>query len=150
MADNASVQQLLSPEDWEERQISNLKSVGRQNYETGIQSPDADPIEEGIAAEERYAEQTREAIDEGRRKKALQATDMATWFKYASDIGAGNLVSGVTNRRPEVTKFIEAWQPVLADHKSKIQDMAAVTDSDMEDRMLENLRGLKELKGDWR
>jgi len=148
--DKASVQQLLSPEDWENRQIDTLSKVGRKNYETGIKAPDKDPIEEGIAKEERYAEKTREAIDEGRRKEALQATDMATWFKYASEIGAGNLVSGVKGRRPEVTKFVESWQPILADHKAKIADMAAVTDADMEDRMLENLRGLRELKGDWR
>ena len=75
---------------------------------------------------------------------------MQEWFNYASQIGAGRLVEGVTKREAKVDRFVKAWQPILADHVAKIDQMPAVTDSDMETRMLENLRGLKALKGAWR
>ncbi|MBW2649059.1 MAG: hypothetical protein JRC53_04490 [Deltaproteobacteria bacterium] len=136
------VTRILPPDEWRKRQIDTLKAVGQTNYSQGIARPKKDPIEAGIEAEEKWAARIREAIDEQRRKKALQ--------NYASQIGAGRLVEGVTKREAKVDRFVKAWQPILADHVAKIDAMPAVTDSDMEARMLENLRGLKALKGAWR
>lgn len=146
----ARVVRILPPDEWRKRQIGNLKAVGQPNYVQGISMPKKDPIEAGIAAEERWAARIREAIEKGLRKRALSATNMTEWFKYANDIGAGRLVEGVTKREAKVDRFIKAWQPILADHVAKIDAMPAVTDADMEARMLENLRGLKALKGTWR
>ncbi len=145
-----TVTRILPPEEWRKRQIETLKAVGQRNYTQGIERPKKDPIEAGIAAEEKWAERIKEAIDEERRKKALQATNMNEWYSVAKDLGAGRLVEGVTKREFKVDRFVRAWQPILMDHVSKIDAMPAVTDSDMESRMLENLRGLKSLKGRWR
>jgi hypothetical protein len=59
-------------------------------------------------------------------------------------------VEGVTKREKKVDKFVRAWQPVLSDHVSTIDALPDVTDADRENRMLENLRGLKTKKGAWR
>lgn len=143
----ASVKRVLSPEDWVRRQIDTLKSVGRANYLKGIASPKADPIARGIETEGKYAAATRKAIEEGRRKAALEKVSMADWFLYAKELGADKLVDGVTKREPKVRKFVTAWQPVLTSHLAAIDALAEETDSDRENRMLENLRGLKALKG---
>ena len=145
-----NVTRILPPDEWRKRQINNLKSVGQANYTQGIQMPKKDPIEAGIKAEDKWAARIKEAIDQKRRAKALAATNMQEWANYALNIGAGRLVEGVTKREAKVDKFIKAWAPLLADHVAKIDAMPAVTDSDMEQRMLENLRGLKALKGAWR
>ena len=145
-----TVTRILPPDEWRKRQINTLKSVGQTNYTQGIERPKKDPIEAGIAAEEKWAARIKEAIDQQRRKKALQATNMQEWYNYASSIGAGRLVEGVTKREAKVDRFVRAWQPVLQAHVEKIDTLPAVTDSDMENRMLENLRGLKALKGAWR
>jgi len=143
----AAVKRVLSPEDWKKRQIETLRSVGRANYVEGIKSPKADPIARGIATEGKYAEETRKAIDAGRRKAALEKTSMADWYQYASTIGADKLVDGVIKREKKVSDFITAFQPLLTSHLAKVDALADVTDSDRENRMLENLRGLKALKG---
>jgi len=143
----SSVKRVLSPEDWKKRQIETLRSVGRANYTEGIKSPKADPIARGIATEGKYAEETRKAIDAGRRKAALEKTSMNEWYQYASTLGADKLVDGVTKREAKVTKFITSFQPMLTSHLARIDALADVTDSDRENRMLENLRGLKALKG---
>ena len=143
----ATVKRVISPEDWKNRQLNTLKAVGRANYLTGIASPKADPIARGIATEGKYAAETRKAIDEGRRKAALQKTNMAEWAQYSISIGADNLVDGVVKREPKVTDFITKFQPMLSSHLGKIDTLAEETDGDRENRMLENLRGLKALKG---
>jgi len=144
------VSRLLPPDEWRKRQIGNLKAVGEQNYRQGIERPKKDPIEAGIAAEDKWAARIKEAIEERRRAKALQATNMQEWAAFAEQIGAGRLVEGVTKREVKVDRFVKGWQPLLLDLVQKIDQMPAVTDSDMEQRMLENLRGLKALKGAWR
>lgn len=143
----ASVKRVISPDEWVKRQIANLKDVGEREYKRGIASPKADPIARGIATEAKYAKRTREAIDAGRRKAALEKVDMATWYKYASEIGAGKLVDGVVKREPKVKKFVDGFHPALTSHLAKIDALPEETDKDMEDRVIENLRGLKALKG---
>jgi len=143
----ATVTRVLSPTDWAKRQIDNLKAVGEGSYKVGISKPAKDPIAAGIATENKYAAEVKRAIDEGRRKAALEKTDMATWYKYASEIGAGRLVDGVVKREAKVKKFVGTFQPLLVDHLAKIDALPDVSDKEREDRMLENLRGLKALKG---
>lgn len=145
-----TVTRILPPEEWKKRQINTLKSVGETNYKQGIERPKKDPIEAGIAAEEKWAERIKKAIEEGRRKKGLAATNMGEWYSVASSLGAPRLVEGVVKREFKIDRFIRGWQPVLLDHVSRIDSLPAVTDTDMENRMLENLRGLKALKGKWR
>jgi len=144
------VTRILPPDEWRKRQVETLRAVGERNYSQGINRPKKDPIEAGIAAEEKWAARIKEAIEKESRKKALAATNMSEWFNYAQNIGAGRLVEGVVKREAKVDRFVKAWQPLLLDHVSKIDAMPAVTDADMEQRMLENLRGLKALKGSWR
>ena len=143
----ASVTRILSPSDWEKRQIDTLKSVGEDNYKVGIAHPRKNPIEAGIAAEGKYADAMKKVVDEERRAKGLEGVTMAEWYGYTSNIGTGRLVEGVVKRAAKVRKFVTAYQPMLVDHVAKIDALDDVTDKDREDRMLENLRGLKALKG---
>lgn len=143
----ASVKRVLSPEDWKNRQISAIKTQGRTNYLKGIASPKADPIQRGIETEAKWADATRKAIEAKSRKKGLEKTDMTDWYKYASTIGADKLVDGVVKREAKIVKFVSAFHPMLTSHLAKIDALAEETDSDRENKMLENLRGLKALKG---
>jgi len=143
----ASVKRVISPDEWKKRQLDTLRAVGRTNYLAGIASPKADPIARGIATEGKFAAAMRKAIEEERRKAGLEKVTMADWYKYAHDIGADKLVDGVVKREAKVAKFISAFQPLLVEHLSRIDALPEETDADRETRMLENLRGLKALKG---
>lgn len=143
----ASVKRVISPDEWKKRQLDTLKAVGRTNYLTGIASPKADPIARGIATEDKYAAEVRKAIEAKSRKAALEKTDMAEWYRYAKDLGADKLVDGVVKREAKVGNFVSAFQPMLTSHLAKVDALPEATDSEREARMLENLRGLKALKG---
>lgn len=143
----SSVKRVISPTEWVDRQIDTLKQVGKKNYLIGIASPKADPIERGIATEGKFKEAMTKALENESRKKGLQKTDMAEWYLYAKELGAEKLVAGVEKRKPKITKFVSAWHPTLVSHLGKIDALDETTDSDRENKMLENLRGLKALKG---
>lgn len=143
----SAVTRIISPDQWKKRQLDTLKAVGETNYKIGIASPRKDPIEAGIAAQDRYAAQMKRDEVLERRRTGLEKTSMAEWYKYSSELGAGRLVDGVVKREAKVDDFIRAWHPVLSSHVSKIDALPDITDSDREARMLENLRGLKALKG---
>ncbi len=146
----ARVQRILPADEWKKRQIETLKSVGARNYAQGISMPKKDPIEAGIQAQARYEEQMKKDEVLKRREAALKATNINEWYAYASDLGTNRLVEGVVKREKKVDKFVKGWQPLLLDHVSKIDELPDVTDADRENKMLENLRGLKALKGKWR
>jgi len=143
----ARVQRIIPPKDWVDRQITTLKAVGEDNYAKGISMPKKDPIEAGIAAEGKYKDKMKKVLEDGSRAKGLEKTDMSEWYNYATTIGKGRIVEGVVLREAKVNDFVSKFQPLLTDHVSKIDAIKDVSDKDREDRMLENLRGLKALHG---
>jgi len=147
MPERITVQRLLPPEQWRKRQLDTLRDVGERNYRQRVPIPKKDPIEAGIAAEDKYANEIRKAIEEKRRVTGLEATDSTEWLGYTLNIGAGRLVGGMTKREPEVKEFIDTWQPMLLDHLAKIDPMAVVTLRDRIDKAVSNIEGLAALHG---
>jgi len=147
MPERITVQRLLPPAEWRKRQLDTLKDVGERNYRQRVPIPKRDPIEAGIAAEERYAAEIKKAIDEKRRVTGLQATDSTEWLGYTLAIGAPRLVEGVTGREPEVREFIDTWHPMLSDLLVKIDPMTTATLRDRIDKAVATIEGLAALHG---
>jgi len=144
------VVRLLPPDEWRSRQLGVLKDVGEKNYRQGTSMPKKDPIAAGIAAEGKWREELKKAMDLNMRVIGLQATNMTEWYQYTQNIGAPKLVDGVLKREAKVDKFVKAWHPLLTDHVAKMDAIEVVTDKDAEDKMIANLRGLKALHGAWK
>lgn len=143
----ASVKRVLSPTEWKDRQINNLKATGANSYAVGIASPKANPIEAGIAAEGKFKNKMQKALDGEFRKKGLEKTSMDEWYLYASTLGKDRIVEGVVKREAKVANFLNTWQPLLNDHLNKIDALPDETDVDRENKVIENLRGLRALHG---
>ena len=146
----ATIQRVLPPKEWKEKQIRNLRATGEANYKVGISYPKADPIQEAIKAKEVWFNQLKIAYDEGHFENALKASSIDEWFRYAMEIGAGRLVDGVTKREAEVVKFVEGFQPLLESHLAKIDAMPKTTLQERIQRAIANIEGLHALKGKWR
>lgn len=144
-----TVQRVLSPDDWKEKQLGNLKAVGRRNYLVGIGFPKASPIGAGKsdAAEAKFAAKMRIAIDNKTRQKAVGKSTDDEWFRYSKEIGADNLVGAVTKREAKVADFIGLWHPVLTGHLADIDKMAVTTLEERIEKAAENIRGLAALHG---
>lgn len=142
-----TVTRVIDPQTWVEKQINTLTAVGEANYRTGITMPKKDPIKAAIAGQAAYEAKMRDPEVLARRKTALEKTNMEEWAAMAETIGARRLVEGVTARRYKVERFVAAYVPLLKGHLSRIDALPNVTDADREKRMVENVRGLKALKG---
>lgn len=143
----SSVQRILPPDQWVNKQISTLEQVGEANYITGIQNPRKDPIKAGIAAQGKYEAKMKDPEVLKRRAEKLGRTNMDEWTAMAEKRGARNLVSGVTDRRYKVERFVGKYHGLLKSHLDKVDAMPDVSDTDREKKVIENLRGLKALKG---
>lgn len=141
------ISRLPKPEVWREKQLSTLKAVGERNYRTAVASPRKSPIAAGIAAEDKFADAMRKAIERKSRAAGLKATSDDEWLGYTLSIGAARLVEGVVKREPKVKKFIDIFQPMLAEHLTKIDPMPNVTLSDRIAKAVANIEGLAALRG---
>jgi len=147
MPERLVIQRLLPPDQWRKRQIDNLRDVGERNYRQRVPIPRKDPIEAGILAEERYANEVKKAIEEKRRVIGLQATSGEEWLGYTLNIGAGRLVEGVTKREPEVREFVDTWHPMLSDLLTKIDPLSTAVLRERIDKAVTTIEGLAALHG---
>ena len=143
----ATVTRLIPASEWLNKQLGNLQAVGETNYRAGITRPKKDPIAAGIAAQGAYEAAMRDPKVLARRVSGLRRTNMEEWASMAERIGASRLVQGVTERRYKVERFLTGYVPKLLSHLQHIDALPNVTDADRERRMVENLRGLRGLKG---
>ena len=143
----ATVTRLIPAAEWEAKQIGNLQAVGETNYRAGITRPKKDPIAAGIAAQGAYESAMRDPNVLARRVSGLKRTNMEEWASMSERLGAARLVTGVVERRYKVQRFLTGYVPKLLTHLSRIDALPNVTDADRERRMVENLKGLRALKG---
>jgi len=144
-----TVQRVLSPADWKDKQIGNLKAVGRKNYLIGIGYPKASPIKAGSSdwSEAKFNAAMMIALDEKRRQVSVGKSSDEEWFRYSKEIGADNLVGGVVKREAKIADFIAAWQPKLVSHLATVDAMGVATLEERIEKAAENIRGLAALHG---
>ena len=146
-ANPPTVQRLIDPTDWVEKQIRTLQAVGETNYREGITRPKRDPIKAGIEAQGAYENAMRDPAVLARRVTGLQGTNMEEWAALAERVGAARLVAGVVERRFKVERAVGKLHGRLQQHLQRIDALPNVTDADRERRMIENLKGLRAMKG---
>lgn len=143
------VTRVLPPDEWVNKQIDTLTSVGRTNYLQKIARPKKSPIAAGssVQSEAKFKAKMQNALDKQSRMKGVAASSDDIWFRMSSTLGADNLVKGVTARREKVATFVQAWAPKLKSHLDKLDTMPVATLEDRINKMSENVRGLSALHG---
>lgn len=144
-----TITRLISPADWMNRQLNTLKAVGQTNYTQGIQKPRKDPIQAGVAAEAKWANQVQAAISKGTRAKNLGKVTATEWETYAETIGAPRLVDGVVRRQAKIQTFLNAWNPMLLNLLGTVDAMPTGTASERDQKAAAMINGLRALRGTW-
>ena len=142
-----TIRRLISAEDWAAKQIRGVQAVGKVNYEQGVQNPRKSPIQASIDAQGRYEEQMRKPEVLARRVTNLRKSSDDEWLDGSIKLGANRLVEGVTAREAKIRTRIQSLQAKVAAHVQTIDRMPNATDADRQNRMVENLKGMRALKG---
>lgn len=142
-----TVTRLRSPQEIVAKQLGNVQAVGQQNFLAGIRTPRKDPIQAAIAGQAAYEAKMRDPAVLKRREEKLRKTDINEWAIMTETLGSQRFVEGIVARRAKVERFWSAFQPLLGQHLQRIDAMPSVTDADRERKMVENVRGLRALKG---
>lgn len=144
-----TVTRLISPQDWMNRQLNALKANGQTNYVQGIQKPKKDPIQAGVAAEAKWANQVQAAIQKGTRAKNLGKVTSQEWETYAETIGAPRLVEGVVRRQAKIQTFLTAYSPMLQNLLATVDAMPTGTASERNQKSQAMIEGLRAIRGTW-
>ena len=145
-----TVKRLKDPADYVNKWERNVKNVGQKNYLDGIEKPKRNPIARAIECFPKHKQKLTEALDEERQKKVLQTVSMEDWYKYAKEIGAAEYTASTIGRKPKAERFWKGWQPILGSIVEDLDAMPVETDTDRENKMIENKRKLQAKKGEWR
>jgi len=92
----------------------------------------------------------RQVFETGTWRRIMESIPTDLYKTVVSQVAASAYDQAVRAKAPKYENFASRWAPLLASHVAKIRSMPDETDSQREARMLENLRGLKKLKGQWR
>lgn len=137
------VRTLKDPTTWVNDQITGVRN-SLDKYRDGVLNPSRDPKAAMIAAKDRYKEQMQKSLSEDRWGKSVDQInfDEAATLAAAS---ADKLASGVESRKDKITRKVTKLHGLLVPHIQKINAMPVKTDADADRKMLENVKGMREI-----
>ena len=120
-------------------------SAAGPSYTAGVMAVTEAPGAKAAAAVDKYEAGVRKAIDEGTFAENSRKVSLQSWQQSASE-GASRLASGVKKGEGKMQKFLGEFLPFAQQVSDQIQSMPSTTESDRDQRMLENARKLRGFK----
>ncbi len=108
------------------------------------------PMKLAAAKDKKAIAKLRQVFESGLWRQIMESIPIDLYRQIVEQVAASAYDTAVSAKAPKYEIFAQRWAPLLAQHVQKIRSMPDETDSQREARMIENLRGLKKLKGAWR
>ena len=108
------------------------------------------PLKLAAAKDKKAISRLRQVFESGTWRAIMESIPIDLYTKIVQEVSARAYDTAVEVKGVKFEEFARRWAPLLREHVNKIRAMPDETDADRERRMLENLRGLKKLKGAWR
>ena len=130
-----------SPQEIAEKQRDRLASATEQVRAGGERTTEA-PTIKAAAQREKAIDKYTQAWRSGKTEARLRAVTLDMW-KEATLAKVDRISSGINNAMPKLVDFHQQFQGFLRTHLAELDRMPSRTSSDMEQRMLANLRGIR-------
>jgi len=117
---------------------------------TAVLDAGVNPLKLAAAKDKKAIARLRQVFETGVWKQIMESIPIDLYRKIVEEVSARAYDTAVEVKGVKFEEFARRWAPLLREHVTKIRAMPDETDADRERRMLENLRGLKKLKGAWR
>lgn len=138
----AFVAAVVDANTWTAKMMSRVQAAGG-DWEKGVANPRRSPTAAMKAAGGKWKTRMQQAITNDAWMKGIAGlTDQAIQAAAAA-AGGSRFVAGVTSRQQKIADAIAKLQPKVAALSSKIQSLPQDTDQQREDRMIQNVRGMR-------
>lgn len=114
-------------------------------WESGMRGAAGSITSNMKAASKRYKDEMTKALAEGRWDKAIANLTDDQIIAAAIKTGGGGWETAISNKAEKVAAAWRILQPRLQAHMDKIAAMPNGSDAEREQRMVENLRGMRKL-----
>ena len=114
-------------------------------WEQGMSNASGTIVSNARAAAPRWKQAILDAIQGDRYLKGLGNVTDDQIITAAKKVGGAAWENGLTSREDKLRAAWDVLLPKLQSHVTRIKAMPNVTDADREKRMLENLRGMRQL-----
>ncbi|MGC9203184.1 MAG: hypothetical protein ACP5HX_11015 [Thermoproteota archaeon] len=142
---------ILDPSKIADKQVKRATDPTTEEfYKAAMQALTVNPAELSAQAEDKWFNKLEKVHKDGTRKAIMSKIKKEDIVGPAVEFGGENLRKQIEKRKNKIQNFWSRWAPKLKAHVDNINKLPDVTDEDREKRMIENLRGLKKLKGTWR
>jgi len=130
---------------WATKMINRVKNASA-DWEAGVANPRRSPTAQMKAAAGKWKSRMQAAIQNDSWSRAINQLTDDSIKAAAAKVGGGKFVDGITAREQKIRDAITKLQPKVAALSSRIQAMPQDTDQQREQRMVENLRGMRGIK----
>lgn len=115
------------------------------DYVRGVQNPKRDPKQAALAANGKWKDKTAKAIQEDRFARGIQSYDAGAAIQAATSDGGAAYAAGIQKRAAKVGAAFQKLAPALSAVSQSVQQMPQDNDAQREQRMLANLRLMRDV-----
>lgn len=137
---------VLPADRWSDKLLARVKNSAA-DWEAGVANPRRSPTAAMKAANGKWKANVQRAVNEDRWSRAVSALTDDAIKQAAARAGGQRFVDGVTTREAKIRTAIAKLQPKVAALSARVQSLPQDSDANREQRMIENLRGMRQLRG---
>lgn len=120
---------------------------GASSYVSGVQAVKSSPTAAAAAAVDKYSSGTQRAVSDGTFVAGCNSVSLAQWQAAAAGKGKTNYAAAAPAAAANWGSYMQQALPVIQQNQQQIASMPSATDSDNDQRMLENVKLQRALKG---
>lgn len=134
----------VDPQRMTQRYLDGVQATP-QRYVEGVQNPRRDPVESAVRAAGKWANRTQEAIRNRSYEAGVRNQDRAEAVRIATEDGGAAWAAGAQKRANKVARAFQVLAPLISNVSQQVQNMPQDTPEQREQRMLANLRHMREV-----
>lgn len=138
------IRKLISADEATSRMISGAQNASSR-WEDGVRNPRRSFKEAALAAAAKHKARTLEALNEDRFAKGMSQVNEEQAIQTALAVGGGAVAAGMQARETKIRSRMGKYFGLLAPHMDKVNALPTTTSADAEKKMLENLRGMRDI-----
>ena len=127
-------------------QLGVERQIELEDVDARLAENTENPAARAIAAIPKYEAGVRAAVESGKLQRGLSRVTLQSWQQSASTVGAARLQSGVQKGEAKMASFLTQFIPFQQSVASAVRAMPSLTETDRENRMLEQVRRTRQFR----